>query len=122
MKFKSGTEEDTHLALTSGHSAIVTAEGNDIDPRFHAEAIRRGCKPIGIEIPPEAQAADGFNRAKALRDGITQMLESTEDGMFTANNKPNIKKLASIVGFNPDREEVDATWSAIQEELSGGGN
>jgi hypothetical protein len=121
MKFRAPTDEPVHLALTTGHTCIITAEGIDIDPRFHRAAIAANCIPVGIEVPQEPPSDQSLDRAKALADGIRQMLDSDDDGMFTANGRPNATKLASIVGFKPDREEVDAAWAVVETELTGKG-
>jgi hypothetical protein len=46
------------LGLTSGHAAVVMAEGTELHARFHREALRRGCVPIGEAVkqsrPPRA--------------------------------------------------------------------
>lgn len=122
MKFRSATDEDVHLSLTSGHTCIVTPQGTDIDARFHREAIASGrCIPVGIELPQEAPAAPQFDRAKVIQDGIRKMLDSDEEGLFTATGRPNASKLNAIIGFKADREEIDAAWAVIEAEITAAG-
>ena len=45
MKFRSPTEEPIHVSLVTGHTALVTAEGVELDPMFHREAISKGAIP-----------------------------------------------------------------------------
>jgi hypothetical protein len=41
-------EGPVHLALTSGHTAVVEEGGTELPPHFHREAIAKGCYPEGI--------------------------------------------------------------------------
>lgn len=118
MKFKAPGNAPISLGLTSGHMAIVEPTGTDLQPMFHAVAIARGCIPEGVEIPKEEPTAPNFDRAKVIADAMRKMLESTDDGMFTAQGKPDKRKLDGVCGFQTSREEVDAIWSAVKAEAA----
>lgn len=114
MKFRSTTGTDVHLSLTSGHSAVVTADGSELDQRFHREAIANGCLPDGIEESNEGHKPD-FDRKQIISDALHAMLAGSDPEDFTKQGKPSMSKVNARVGFNVDRSEVDAIW----EELSG---
>lgn len=119
MKFKSPTDDAVQLSLTSGHTCVVEPDGTDIDPRFHREAISKGCIPVGVEMPEIAPPAPPqFDRKQVIADGMRAMLESDEEGMFTAAGKPNMKKLDAMIGFRTEREEVDAIWAEVEAEMN----
>ena len=46
MKFRSPTDAPVHLALTSGHTAVVGPHPVELDARWHRVAIARGCAPV----------------------------------------------------------------------------
>lgn len=114
MKFRSTTGYDVHLALTSGHTAVVTVEGNELDARFHKEAIAKGCLPQGVseDAPVESQA---FNRKDVIRKAIQDMLDGANEGDFTAAGKPDLRKLNARVGFTVPRDEADALFEEVSE-------
>lgn len=116
MKFKSPTAATVAVHLTSGHCAQVTEAGVELDPIFHREAIARGCIPVGIE-GKKVDAKTDPTRPEVIRAAIEKMLDSVEEGDFTADNKPDLKKLAQLAGFKVSREERDAAWELMQAEL-----
>ena len=72
MKFRSPTGAPVHLALTSGHTAVVGPHPVELDARWHRVAIARGCAPVrGLTaLSPELRmlAADRDDAAAAERD------------------------------------------------------
>ena len=42
MKFRSPSDQPIHIALTTGHTAVVPPDGVELDPMFHKEASARG--------------------------------------------------------------------------------
>lgn len=110
MRFKSPTDKPVMLALLTGHTAVVGPEYADLDARFHREAIANGCLPAGVGIE-EAEASPGFNRATAIKDAMEAMLNGSEEGDFTGDGKPDVRKLSARVGFTVERSERDALWA-----------
>ena len=72
MKFRSPTDAPVHLALTSGHAAVVGPDPVELDARWHRVAIARGCAPVSglAALSPELRmlAADREDAARAERD------------------------------------------------------
>ena len=112
MRFRSVTGGDVALALTSGHTAVVTPQGVEIDPRFHKEAIAQGCLPEGIDETHE-DTKPGFNRKQVIVDALNAMLAGSDPEDFTKQGKPALGKLIAKVGFTVDRSEADAIWDEL---------
>lgn len=112
MKFKSPGATPVSLALTSGHTAVVGPKFEELDARFHREAIANGCLPYGTKV--EAPMADtSFDRRKVVIEAINAMLDGAEEGDFTSDGKPDTQKLSDKVGFTVDRQERDAAFAEI---------
>ena len=113
MNFRSPTDEPLHIALTSGHTAVVTPEGNELAPMLHREAIARGAVPSTVQHEQAAPAVAQFDRSKVIVDALNAMLDGGQEGDFTADGKPNLTKLNARVGFKVAREEADAAWATV---------
>ncbi len=124
MKFRSPTDEPIFLSLTSGHTVVVPREGIELDAKFNRVAVASGFIP-GTMTDEEAVllanggpgAADvpGFNRGAEITKALNKMLDSTEDGMFRNDGKPNLAKLNALLGFQASREEADKAWDELME-------
>lgn len=112
MKFQAPTAEPIHVALTSGHTAVVTHEGTDLDEAFCREAIQRGALPVDENAGP-ALKAQAMDRHYAIRDALVAMQRGGDKEDFTKDGKPDLRKLNARVGFPVPREEADLQWSEI---------
>jgi hypothetical protein len=120
MKFTPPTDEDMHIALTSGHSIVIKSnggEGTEVPALFAKEAIARGAEPVGIEkaAPLEGKT---YNRAQVIKDAMTAMLDGDEEDNFTNDGKPDLRKLKGITGFHVAREEADKVFAELADESS----
>lgn len=115
MKFKSPSDEPLHIALTSGHSIVIDPEGTETPAIFHKEAIARGAMPVGIEDAPELEGQK-FDRAQVIKDAMNKMLDSADEDSFTADGRPDLRKLRGIVGFTVSREEADKLFAEVTAE------
>lgn len=120
MKFRSPTDQPLQIGLTSGHTVVITPEGNDVAAMFRREAIARGAVPVGIPGAEETLAAlngtadaPAADRPQAIQAALQAMLDGGEEGDFTGEGKPNLVKLKSRLGFAVTREEVDAAWAIV---------
>lgn len=113
MKFKSTTGEAVHLALLSGHTAVVGTELTELPKMFHREAIAKGCLPEGVELDPAESTAGAFDRKKVIRESIEAMLDGTDPEDFTNDGKPKVDRVSAKVGFRVSREEADAVFEEI---------
>lgn len=112
MIFRSPNAEDLNIALTSGHTCVITPAGNDVPAIFHREAIARGALPGGIAVE-EPNSEPVFNRHQAIVDALNQMLDGGDENDFTNQGKPDLRKLNGRLGFQIAREEADAVWTEL---------
>lgn len=113
-RFCSPTDTPLHIALTSGHTAVVTPEGIDLDPMFHREAIARGALLTEGATPEDRTQV--FNRQIVLRDTIAAMIASNDKDDFTGDGRPNLVKLKAKTGFQVSREEADAVFAELAQQ------
>lgn len=112
LKFRSPTDTDLHIGLTSGHTAVVTVEGNELPPMFHREAIARGAL-AGEDAAPILAAAPAFDRKAIITAAINSMLDGDDKEDFNADGKPALRRVSARVGFQVEREEADAIFEEI---------
>lgn len=112
MRFKAPGDKPVHIALVTGHTALIGPEYEDLDPRFHREAIAQGCIPFGTSSEQPAEGAS-FDRRQVILDTINAMLDGASEGDFTADGKPDLRKLSARVGFSVDRGERDILFAEV---------
>ena len=118
MKFRSPTDEPIHVSLTTGHTALVTPEGVELDPMFHREAIAKGAIP-GSLTPEQALMLDAkpeapqFDRADHIAKVLKSMLDGDQEGDFNKDGKPDLRAVNAKLGFQASRSEVDAVWEKV---------
>lgn len=118
MKFRSPTDEPIHVSLTTGHTALVTQEGVELDPMFHREAIAKGAIP-GSLTPEQALMLDAkpeapqFDRAEHIAKVLKAMLDGDNEGDFNKDGKPDLRAVNAKLGFQASRSEVDAVWEKV---------
>lgn len=118
MKFFPPTAEPVSINLTSGHTAYVKEEGTELDPMFHREAIARGCTPEGIAKPKPNEAAPQFSRAEVIRKALNEMLDGQDPSDFKKDGTPDLRAVAKHIGFQPQRDEVEAIWAELQDKAA----
>lgn len=119
MKLRSPNNEPLHIALTSGHTLVIPGsdEGVEVPLMFRREALSLGAVVPGEQIDHDSAAKPVFDRADAIRGALNDMLDGGKEDDFTADGKPNLRKLNARLGFQAAREEADKIWA----EVSGGG-
>lgn len=112
MKFRSTTGQPVHLALTSGHTAVVTTEGVELDAVFHRAAIANGCLPEGVssDVP---QPGTEPTRKDIIVGAMNAMLDGKDEKDFNADGRINLARLNARLGFSIAREEADAVFEEI---------
>ena len=110
MKFRSPSDQPIHIALTTGHTAVIPPEGLVLDKMFHKEASARGAVAYDdnttILLSPD-------DRKAAIALALTAMLDGKAEDDFTAEGKPNLNRLKARLGFAVTREEADATFTEL---------
>lgn len=69
MKFYAPTQEPVHIALSSGHTTLITFEGTDIDKMFFAKAFELDCSPHQVvegEVIEETSEEEAFQKAELV--------------------------------------------------------
>lgn len=120
MKFKAPGAAPTMIGLTSGHTMVIAPEGTDVPQRFRRAAIAAGCTPMGVGLEVAEKVDLEETRQDLIKKAINKLLDGGEDGDFTADGRPDLKKLSEAAGFKVTREERDAAWELIQADLQEG--
>ncbi len=119
MKFKPPKDEDLMLSLTTGHTFVVKKAGSDVPDAFIQAAVAAGCAPVrkGGKSPADSDTQAEASRPDLIRGAMEKMLDSDDEGNFTADNKPELAKLSDIAGFKVSRDERDALWAELSAAL-----
>lgn len=107
MKFRSPSDQPIHIALTTGHTAVIPPDGVVLDKMFHKEASARGA--VAFDDNTTFVPSPEYRKA-AISAALTSMLDGKDEDDFTADGKPNLRKLKERVGFALTREEADAVF------------
>jgi hypothetical protein len=116
MKFYARSkEEPIHVALVTGHTAVITVEGTELDKMFHQEAMQRGAMLEG-GVGSDDITVQARNRAITIKDALQAMRDGAAPADFTTAGKPDLRKLIAKLGFQVTRDEVDAYWEELSED------
>lgn len=115
MKFRSPTDQPMHLALVTGHTAVVSPEGNELPDIFHREAIANGCLPEGVSAAVP-NPGTGPTRKEVITKAINEMLDGKDAEDFKADGTINVRRLSARVGFTVPRDEAEALFAAATAE------
>ena len=112
MKFFAPTDEPLHLALTSGHTAVVMPEGTELHVMFHRQAVANGATTTETTVNDEMNART-FSIEQALEDAAV----ANTDGIFDKQRKLVLHKLIAKLGFQVNRQEMEAAWQRVQQAM-----
>lgn len=115
MNFRSPTEDSISVALTTGHTAVVTPENVELNPIFHREAIALGCIPEGTSNTATALETKAFDRALVIGEALQAAVQAGKPDDFKADGTPDLNALAKRVGFKVSREEADSVWAEVSK-------
>lgn len=110
MNFRSLTDQPIHVALTTGHTAVITPDGGPLDPMFHKEAAARGAVAFD---GPASTPLTGADRKAAITAALQQMVVDNDPEDFTGEGKPALARLKAKVGFHVSREEADTLFAEL---------
>lgn len=117
MKFRSPSDQPIHIALTTGHTAVVPPDGVELDPMFRKEASARGAVCFDENAPAVALTMTPDVRKAAISAAMKGMLDGANEGDFTAKGEPNLQRLKAAVGFAVTREEADAIFIELTAKV-----
>lgn len=109
--FRSPSDQPLHVALTSGHTALVTPEGNELAQMFQREAIARGA--VLVEGGNPEARIQTQHRSATVREAVQAMIAGQDKDDFTGDGRINLMRLKSKAGFQVTREEADAIWAEL---------
>ena len=112
MNFRSLTDQPIHVALTTGHTAVITPDGGPLDPMFHKEAAARGAVAFD---GPAGTPLSGADRKAAITEALQQMVAGKDPEDFTAEGKPALARLKAKLGFHVPRDEADAAYAELAD-------
>lgn len=130
MKFRSRKDDEVvRIASTSGHICLVGSEFVEVPDHMEADAYAAGCvseaiyNSIRADMDRDAKAKAALitgaltdeQRQLAIKTAISTMLDSNDEGSFTAQGVPHLKKLSSLAGFQVSKEEMEAAWAKATE-------
>ncbi len=115
MKFRSPSDQPIHIALTTGHTAVIPPDGVELDPMFHKEASARGA--VCFDDSASAVTMTQEVRKAAISAALKGMLDGAAEGDFTAEGKPNLLRLKAAVGFTVTRDEADAIFTELTAKV-----
>lgn len=118
MRMRSINGKEVYVGLTTGHACRIGTEWTEVHPRFQTAAINLGCVPEYFEVP-EDEVAEKEEAAKTIKeliqDGIRRMQADPQDGYFTQEGMPNLKKLSVIVNFLVKRDQMVEAMSEMNQ-------
>lgn len=112
-----------NYTLKTGTGYIVDFVKNEptfVPQDMHKAALAIGAEAVGAKLdvleddPATKLAPQGAEREAAIVTAIQMMVEENTAGDFTANGRPNIKRIEALVDFDIDSEERDAVWAKIK--------
>ena|SRR5690348_13778412 len=126
MQFRSPNDNPIRLALTSGHSAIVSREWRELPEILHHAALSAGCECDQEHIVPKRveveSGPDAMNRVVdhdgEYRKALAVMIERNEEGDFTGADLPNINVVSKLCGFSARKEDVLRVFRAMSAEAA----
>ncbi len=129
MKFRAPTDEPIHLALLSGHSAIVTRAWRELPDIFHDEALARRCEcDKRVTAPKGAKVQNGPNAINQTpdvddlyREALAKMLVREVEGDFNGDGQPSIEAVSELAGFVATKEDVLRVFRAMEAEAAADG-
>ena len=127
MKFRSRTAGKVQrLASITGHIILIGDDFVEVPEHMEADAYAQGCvsealyNSIKSEMEQttaqQALASNSDDRLTIIKTAIHSMMDSSEEGLFTAQGLPNLKILSARCGFTVSREEVLPVWEEIASE------
>jgi len=112
-------QEPIRVALLTGHTTFIGHEWQELDERYHREALTLGAQTEAsenrvVQLPPAIDASE----TDAIRSALVQMLNDTDPEHFNAAGLPNLKTVRERVGFNANRDTVNKVFAAIKAEAA----
>ena len=97
----------------------------EVPAQFAAQAVAIGAEPApenAVEVAQIKAASDAAqkdlqSRGSRIEAAIRIFIERNMPGDFTAGGRPNLKKLATEVGFEVEREEMEEAFASVKQKI-----
>lgn len=117
MKFRSPGEKPVYVCLLSGHAAWIGPEWRELPLPLHAEAIAKGCitdnMDKAVQEAREAAAVPQPSVLERLVEVVRAMMANPQQGDFTQDDLPNMKRVQSKVDFRFSKDDLMQAVYAI---------
>lgn len=119
-KFRAPAGTDPiRVVLLTGHTTIVGHDWQDLDPRFHREALRLGAQTETAEnIAKGLDAPTDQTEEEIVRAAIITMLDRNGEDDFTSSGYPDLRVLRGLAGINASKELVYAVFDKLKAEAA----
>ena len=118
---------DVRLSSKTGHVALMTANvARTLPQELHMEARTNGCVPVTEakviadsqekQEPTEEQKRISQDRANDIKSAIELLIASNDPAHFNAHNKPKVKSVEEIVGYDVSAPEVREVFNAMKAD------
>lgn len=121
-KFKSMTDQEVRIALTSGHSVVIPHDDwREIPKRFWSHAYALGCESEDMTDKVIHNPDNLDARKERIMLAIDSMVKAAEKDevvkaeIFTKAGSPDINKLSTKLGFSIKTQERDLLWEEYPE-------
>lgn len=110
MKFRSPGKEPVYVCVLSGHSAVIGPEWRELPLALHAEALVKGCvtdnMADAVRAEREAAAVPEPSVIERLVAVVRAMMANPQQGDFTQDDLPNMKRVQSKVDFRFTKDDL----------------
>lgn len=112
------------VALTSGHTIIITEEAREVGELFWAEAYALGAISGDMESKTavekiELENAEAFLKSEEASAELLKLLSDLFEnprGALDANNNPIVRKISAMLGRSVKKAEVIAIWKTLEKD------
>jgi len=119
VEFKAPDDREPIRVSTTegGATAIVGHEWRELPINLHRLAIAAGCEIKGrsvIEAENIQKHTGPGIEEKAILDALKQMIEREDESDWTKAGQPDLRVLASLCGFSPNKEQVYGLFNELK--------
>jgi hypothetical protein len=113
---------DYVLASTQGLSVRFTKNISVyVPPELVSEAMEKGAVPsdgkgVAFEEEKPVEVPVGSEREALVAEAVRELVAKNDADDFGANGSPKVQSVKRELGFDVDRDEVQAAWKQVRVE------
>lgn len=120
---------DVRVALTSGHTVVISDEWREIPAMFHSEAIALGAefdKSSGKIVSAKIESSEEANNRPdseddVIRTAINIMVNREDPDDFTVDGNPKVPVVSKVAGMIVTKVDVMRVFREMQAEAEAAG-